>query len=98
MTESARDAPRVPLPTLREIEDAATLIRKHVPATPCYQWPLLSQSPGCEVWVKHENHTPIGAFKVRGALVYLDELLREQSSLPGIIAATTGNHGQSIAF
>lgn len=97
MSES-QDAQRIPLPTLREIEDAATLIRKHVPVTPCYPWPLLNQAAGCEVWVKHENHTPIGAFKVRGGLVYLDELLREQPRVPGIIAATTGNHGQSIAF
>ena len=87
-----------PLPTLAEIENAAMLIRKHVPATPSYQWPLLNEIAGCEVWVKHENHTPVGAFKIRGGLVYLDELLRQQPTVPGIIAASTGNHGQSIAM
>lgn len=90
--------PRIALPTLAEIEDAAMLIRRHVPVTPCYQWPLLTEAAGCEVWLKHENHTPIGAFKARGGLVYLDELLRRQPTVPGVIAASTGNHGQSIAF
>src|SRR5947199_1882439 len=88
----------VELPTLAELEFAARLIRPHIPLTPQYAWPLLCQRVGCEVWVKHENHTPVGAFKVRGGLVYLDELLKEQPEVPGIIAASTGNHGQSIAF
>lgn len=65
--------------------------------TPCYAWPLLCQALGCEVWVKHENHTPIGAFKVRGGLVYLDELSRDPAK-PDIVTATRGNHGQSIPF
>lgn len=86
------------LPTLAEIEGAAELISAFVPPTPCYSWPQLSELAGCEVWTKHENHTPVGAFKVRGGLVYLDELLRAQPDVPGIIAASTGNHGQSIAF
>ncbi len=86
------------LPTLPEIEAAAALIRPHVPPTPCHVWPLLSEAAGAEVWVKHENHTPVGAFKVRGGIVYLDELKRLQPDLPGVVAASTGNHGQSIAW
>ncbi len=87
-----------PLPTLPEIEAARALIRPHVRETPTYHWPLLEAGLGCELWIKHENHTPVGAFKIRGGLVYLDELKRQQPAVPGVIAATTGNHGQSIAF
>jgi threonine dehydratase len=86
------------LPTLAELEAAAALIAPLVPPTPQYAWPLLARQAGCEVWVKHENHTPIGAFKVRGGLVYLDDLLRREPGCPGVIAATRGNHGQSVAF
>jgi threonine dehydratase len=68
-----------------------------MPATPQYAWPLLSRRTGCEVWVKHENHTPCGAFKVRGGIVYMDELKRSGAKLDGVITATRGNHGQSIA-
>ncbi|MCH9000106.1 MAG: pyridoxal-phosphate dependent enzyme, partial [Proteobacteria bacterium] len=66
--------------------------------TPEYCWPLICERAGTEVWVKHENHTPIGAFKLRGGLVYLDELLKREPDTPGVIAATRGNHGQSVAF
>ncbi len=90
--------PDLALPTLEEIEAATALIRPHIPPTPAYAWPLLSEACGCEVWVKHENHTPVGAFKVRGGLVYLDELLRAEPDISGVIAASTGNHGQSIAW
>lgn len=83
------------LPALR---DAAALIRPIVPPTPQYAWPLLARRLGCEVWVKHENHTPTGAFKVRGGLVYLDALKRREPSLPGLVTATRGNHGQSLAL
>jgi threonine dehydratase len=69
-----------------------------MPLTPTHPWPLLSERLGASVVVKHENHTPTGAFKVRGGLVYLDRLKRERSNVPGLISATTGNHGQSIAF
>lgn len=65
--------------------------------TPAYSWPLLCAELGCEVWVKHENHTPIGAFKVRGGLVYLDELSKGGSQ-QDIVTASRGNHGQSIPF
>ena len=82
---------------LAELENAAELVHAVVPATPQYAWPLLARHTGAEVWVKHENHTPIGAFKVRGGITYLD-WLRRSSAPGGVISATRGNHGQSIAF
>jgi threonine dehydratase len=85
------------LPDLAAIEAAANLIRPVVPPTPQILWPLLSQRAGAEVWVKHENHTLIGAFKIRGGLVYMHELKRREPSVTGVIAATRGNHGQSVA-
>lgn len=87
-----------PLPNLSEIEAAKALIRPHIHETPAYRWPLLEAGLGCELWLKHENHTPVGAFKIRGGLVYMNELKRQQPDVRGVIAATTGNHGQSIAF
>jgi threonine dehydratase len=86
------------LPALDQIETAAALVHSVIPPTPQYCWPLLSRRIGAELWVKHENHTPIGAFKVRGGLVYLDELRRTRPGIAGIVTATTGNHGQSIAY
>src|SRR6266702_2296544 len=83
---------------LARLDDAAALVHTVVPATPQYCWPLLSRRTGTELWVKHENHTPIGAFKLRGGLVYLDELRRIQPQIRGVITATRGNHGQSIAY
>ena len=92
----AGDAPS--LPGLEEIEAAARLVRPFVAETPCHRWPLLSEVAGREVWVKHENRTQVGAFKLRGGLVYFSELLQRQPETHGVIAASTGNHGQSIAF
>src|ERR1700733_11250500 len=86
------------LPTLDQLEAAAEIVYRVLPPTPQICWPLLCERTGAEVWVKHENHTPLGAFKVRGGLVYMDDLRRRQPSLTGVIAATRGNHGQSIAF
>jgi len=86
------------LPNLSDIEAAKALIRPHVRETPTYRWPLLEAGLGCELWLKHENHTPVGAFKIRGGLVYMDELKRHEPGVRGVIAATTGNHGQSIAY
>jgi threonine dehydratase len=86
------------LPTLAEIEEAAEFVHAVVGPTPQLRWPLLCERVGAEVWVKHENHTPVGAFKVRGGLVYLDGLRRTRPDLTGVIAATRGNHGQSVAF
>ncbi|MBT3764285.1 MAG: threonine dehydratase [Rhodospirillaceae bacterium] len=85
-------------PTLSELEHAAEIVYRHMLATPQIHWPLLSARAGCDVWVKHENHTPIGAFKVRGGLVFLDHLKRDRPDITGIISATRGNHGQSLAF
>jgi threonine dehydratase len=86
------------LPSLSEIEAARALIRPHIRETPMYRWPLLERDLGCDLWLKHENHTPVGAFKIRGGLVYMDELRRREPEVKGVIAATTGNHGQSIAY
>jgi len=83
---------------LRELEQAHELVRQAVPSTPAHAWPLLSERLGATVTVKHENHTPIGAFKVRGGLTYVDRLKRERANTPGLISATRGNHGQSVAF
>ena len=83
---------------LETLEAAAAIVRRVVPPTPQYCWPLLSRRVGAELWVKHENHTPIGAFKIRGGLVYLDEIKRSLPNFSGVVTATTGNHGQSIAL
>jgi threonine dehydratase len=87
-----------PLFTLAELEAAAALVQRTVPPTPQYAWPLLAKRTGCVVWVKHENHTPTCAFKVRGGVVYMDNLKRSREKVIGVISATRGNHGQSIAF
>ena len=83
---------------LDTLEAAAALVHRVVPPTPQYCWPLLSRRLGAELWVKHENHTPIGSFKIRGGLVYLDAVRRAQPDIRGVVTATTGNHGQSIAL
>ena len=83
------------LPALRQ---AAELINQSVPPTPQLSWPLLAERLGCQVWVKHENHTPAGAFKVRGGVLYVHELLKREPHLPGLITATRGNHGISMAM
>jgi threonine dehydratase len=95
MPDSA--APSSILPNLAAIEAAAELIRPVVAPTAQVHWPLLSERAGAEVWVKHENHSPVGAFKLRGGLVYMDALKRREPGVTGVIAATRGNHGQSIA-
>ncbi|HET7456044.1 MAG TPA: threonine dehydratase [Gemmatimonadaceae bacterium] len=103
-TESiARSAwPEVPahvLPSLPELQDAARVVYGAMPPTPQYRWPLLdARCGGAEVWVKHENHTPVGAFKVRGGIVYFDALCRDHPDTPGVVTATRGNHGQSVGF
>jgi threonine dehydratase len=88
----------MPLFTLDELHDAASSIRAVVPPTPAYAWPLLGKRVGATVVVKHENHTPIGAFKVRGGLIYVNALCRAEPDLKGLVTATRGNHGQSIAL
>ena len=84
--------------SLAELEKAADLVHRVVPPTPLYCWPLLGERCGAEIWVKHENHTPVGAFKLRGGLTYFDELRRSRPDLEGVISATRGNHGQSVGF
>jgi len=84
--------------SLENLEAAARLVHEIVPPTPQISWPLLCARAGAEVWVKHENHTALGAFKLRGGLVYVDELRKRSPAISGLIAATRGNHGQSVAF
>jgi threonine dehydratase len=84
--------------TRADLESAARLVHATLAPTPQICWPLLSERVGAEVWVKHENHLPTGAFKVRGGLVYLDHLRRTTSEVRGVIGATRGNHGQSVGF
>lgn len=84
------------LPSLTEIERAAAIVHASMPPTPQIAWPVLARRAGCELWVKHENHTPIGAFKIRAGLVYMDWLKRAEPGVTGVLAATRGNHGQSV--
>jgi len=86
------------LPSLDKIRAAQEVVYSVMQPTPQIQWPLLSERLGTEVWVKHENHTPIAAFKARTALVYAAELFREGHSITGLVTATRGNHGQSVAL
>ncbi|MDR8363215.1 MULTISPECIES: threonine dehydratase [Pseudomonas] len=84
--------------TRDDIEQAARHVYQVMPATAQYPWPLLAERLGCTVWVKHENHTPTGAFKVRGGITFLHWLRREHPGVKGIVSATRGNHGQSLAL
>lgn len=84
--------------SLDDLAYASEVVRRWVPPTPQYPWPLLGQVIDAEVWVKHENHTPTGAFKVRGGLVYTDRLRAQRPQVTGIVSATRGNHGQSLAY
>lgn len=85
-------------PILMELEAVRAVVYRYMSPTPAYHWPLLSSRTGCEVWVKHENHTPTGAFKVRGGLACLTGLKALYPELEGVVSATRGNHGQSLAF
>ena len=84
--------------SLDDLHAARRLISRYMPGTPQFAWPLLAQRLGVETIVKHENHTPAGAFKIRGGLVYMDQLKRQRPGVKGVVSATRGNHGQSIAF
>ena len=86
------------LPTRSEIESIAEGIDAVVPPTPQFPWPLLNARTGCELWVKHENHTAIGSFKIRGALHYVNRLVAREPGLRGVVGATRGNFGQALAF
>jgi threonine dehydratase len=87
-----------PLATLSEIESISAEIDSVVPPTPQFSWPLLNARTGCELWVKHENHTALGAFKIRGAVNYVNRLVEREPGVRGVIAATRGNFGQAVAF
>ena len=84
--------------SMADLDDATAVVRRHFPPTPQFAWPLLGEHVGATVWVTHENQTPTGAFKVRGGLVYTDRLTRERPEVSGIVSATRGNHGQSLAY
>ena len=86
------------LPTLADIQKASAVVHHFMLPTPQYKWPQLSREAGCELWIKHENHTPTGSFKMRGGLVYLHWLRQTHPEVNGVVTATRGNHGQSIAF
>lgn len=86
------------LPSRAELEAAAAIVYSDMPPTPQLSWPLLNQALATEVWVKHENHTPTGAFKVRGGLVYTQKLMARAPDVKGLMLATRGNHGQSLAY
>jgi threonine dehydratase len=86
------------LPNLPELREAAEFVSQYLPATPQYRWPLLCRAAGCDLWIKHENHTPTGSFKMRGGLTYINWLRTTHRDVKGVISATRGNHGQSIAF
>ena len=98
----------MPLPSLTEIRDAQRLVYRHMPPTPQYVWPLINErlseclstrvESKTEAWIKHENHSPVGAFKLRGALVYLHWLKETKPDLAGVVAATRGNFGQGVAM
>ncbi len=83
--------------TQSDIEHAGRIVYEAMPPTPQYTWPLLCNEAGCEVWLKHENHTPTGAFKVRGGLVHM-HMRKQRGEVGGVITATRGNHGQSIPY
>jgi len=84
--------------TLADLDAAAAVVYRSMRPTPQQRWPLLDERVGASVWVKHENQTPVGAFKVRGGLVYFDRLRASGAPIKGVVAATRGNHGQSIGF
>ena len=88
----------MPMFTLEELETAAKKIYRQMPATPQYRWPQLCDALGATIWVKHENHTPTGAFKIRGGITFLDWVKRSHPAVKGIVTATRGNHGQSQAL
>ncbi len=86
------------LPALAQIHDAQSVVYRYMPPTPQYTWPLINSRVGTEAWIKHENHTRVGAFKLRGALVYLDWLKQTEPDMRGVVAATRGNHGQGVGM
>ena len=97
-TAVAKQLPHFQLPDREAIEAAAELLRTLVPPTPQYLWPQVAQAFGAHVWIKHENHTPIGAFKARSAALYFHKLMQREPESRGVITATRGNHGQAVGL
>ncbi|MDP3167249.1 MAG: threonine dehydratase, partial [Hydrogenophaga sp.] len=98
MNAVLKDTPLNALPSLVEIETASHVVYREFQATPQYRWGLSSQRLGTDCWIKHENHTPVGAFKIRGGLTYFDAL-KQRGALPAeVVSATRGNHGQSMGW
>src|SRR6478735_1799164 len=97
-TNHSRGTSAAALPDRNAIEEAAAFLRALVPPTPQYVWPQVAAAFGAEVWLKHENHTPIGAFKARSVAIYFRELLRREPRCAGVITATRGNHGQAVGL
>lgn len=95
---NTRVDPATLLPTLADIEGAAEVVYREFPPTPQYRWGLLSERLGTDCWLKHENHTPVGAFKIRGGLTYFDQLAQRGALPREVISATRGNHGQSMGW
>jgi len=91
-------APASALPSREKIDDAARFLTPLVPPTPQFQWPQVAAAFGAEVWLKHENHTPIGAFKARSGATYFRALMEREPRCPGVITATRGNHGQAVGL
>lgn len=98
MNAILKDLRSSPLPSLADIEAAARVVYREFQATPQYRWGLSSQRLGTDCWIKHENHTPVGAFKIRGGLTYFDALSQAGTLPKEVISATRGNHGQSIGW
>jgi len=84
--------------TLESLAATRRLVAQYVPTTPAYAWPLLARATGADVWVKHENHTPTGAFKVRGGLNFVSRLIADHGRPAGLVSASRGNHSQSLAY
>jgi len=86
------------LPSLDQVREAQAVLYQFMQPTPQFSWPLLNERLGTETWIKHENHPPVGAFKIRGALIYIHWLKTTQPAVKGVVAATRGNHGQGVAM
>src|SRR6476620_652445 len=97
-TNHSRGTTAAALPDRNAIEEAAAFLRELVPPTPQYVWPQVAAAFGADVWLKHENHTPIGAFKARSAAMYFQKLMLREPHCPGVITATRGNHGQAVGL
>ena len=97
-TTPAADTRTPALPSREKIDDAARFLAPLVPPTPQFRWPQVAAAFGAEVWLKHENHSPTGAFKARSGATYFRALMEREPGCPGVITATRGNHGQAVGL